>query len=416
MTTWFEQLGFTDNPFYLEPVSAEGRTIAKGFVDRMKERSSAEDFAQLKEGKLLLLGHIGEGKSSLLNLLQYNAEKDGRLVLRIDLLNAQTKEAFTEALLTELQRKSDKIPGASKDKLNRKLDELNISRKKEKKGTKITSAVEGKLGALIAYVKAKVSGEEIEEEEIEYYVPPRIRRLQGLVEHVLPAIFDSTSPILLCENLEKLPIAAFKQWVKQTVNLLPSNVLLAATANINELDSDTLKMCYDNFSIPLQMEKIGEITKLREFIEGRMINYSMAVQPPIKFDDGAITALLDRTGGNLRESFRYCYSALQKFKRDISADMMIEAMTDVDAPRFEVLNETDRKLLGQLTSGSQFTLDEIVAALEGEEGKDAIRKRLDNLATSGLLKKGFVKSGRAYKVTYAAPNTVAKIWMKRSSS
>jgi ABC-type transport system involved in cytochrome bd biosynthesis fused ATPase/permease subunit len=104
LTTWLEKLGFTENPFYSEPVSADAQVISKGFINRKKERSSAEDFAQLSEGKLLILGSVGEGKSSLLNLLQYNAEKAGKFALRINLLNAETTEAFIEQAKTYLTK------------------------------------------------------------------------------------------------------------------------------------------------------------------------------------------------------------------------------------------------------------------------------------------------------------------------
>jgi hypothetical protein len=416
LTTWLENLGFIENPFYSEPVSADERVISKGFINRKNERSSAEDFAQLSEGKLLILGSVGEGKSSLLNLLQYNAEEAGKFALRIDLLNAETTETFIEALLIELQRNADKIPKASKDILDRKLDDLKISTKRTKKGTKIASSLEGKLGAIVAYVKGRVSGEQVKEEEIEYYIPPRIRQLQGIFQQVLPAIFDSASAIVLCENLEKLPMSEFKAWVKQTINLLPKHILLAATANICELDPSTLQTCYDNFSVPLKMESVNETAKLREFIDGRMANYSRDAKPPIRFDDNAIAALLDRTGGNLRESFRYCYSALQKFKRNVDETMMEKAIEDVDAPRFAVLNETDKKLLSLLSSEGPSAMDDVLKAFKGEEGRDALRKRLDGLATSGLVKKTLVKFGRTYRVTYDVPRTVAKIWTKHSSS
>ena len=230
------------------------------------------------------------------------------------------------------------------------LDDLKISTKRTKKGTKIAGSFEGKMGALIAYVKSRVTGEHVNEEEIDYYVPPRIRMLQGIVEQVLPAIFDSASIILLCENLEKLPMSGFKTWVEQTVNLLPKHMLLAATVNVCDLDASTLKMCYDNFSHPLQMESINDVAKLGEFIDGRMVNYSRTGKPPIEFDQGALAVLLDRSGGNLRESFGYCYSALQKFKHNVDEEMMLEAIADFDAPKFKVLNETDKGLLSLLSS------------------------------------------------------------------
>jgi hypothetical protein len=414
--TWLEELGFAENPFFLEPVPADERVIAKGFIDRDRERDFVRDFAQLKEGKLLIFGSIGEGKSSILNLLQSDAEKIGKLVLRINLLETETPETFIESLLTELHKNASAIPKENREKLDKSLDELRISAKTEKRGSKTASSIEGKLGAVIAHIKGQISGEKINEKEIEYYVPPRIRRLEGIVEQVLPAIIESTTPVLLCENLEKLPNELFEKWVKHTVNLLPKHVLLAATANICDLDPSTLKMCYDSFSVTLQMEKINEAAKLKEFVQGRMANYSNKTRPLIRFDDGTITALLDRSDGNLRECFRYCYSALQKFKRDIDKDMIENAMADVDAPRFQVLNETDRELLSLLSSGEQMTLDEILNDFTGEGGRDAVRKRLDGLAVSGLLKKTLVKSGRTHKVTYAVRKTVGEIWTKYFSS
>lgn len=410
-SSWLDNLGFTGNPFYLEPVPAEGKAITKGFVDRGRERNSAEDFIQLRAGKLLILGRVGEGKSSLLNLLEYEATKKKKLILRIDLQRLQTKELFFEALLREMQRSADSIPLKQKEDLNRKLEDLAITRKTGKKTYKSVASVEGKLGALIAHIKGRIGAEEEEAERVEYYVPPRIRKLQGIAEQVLSVVFDSVSTIVLCDNLEKLTNPELKSFITEVASLLPSNISMVATANVTELDPNTLQKCYDNFDVPLLMDKVDTAPKLREFIEARMTSYSKTRKPPIFFDEGAVEMLLERTGGNLRESFRYCYFAIQKFKKDINKKMMLEAIRDCDAPRFEVLSETDNKLLEFLASQEdRATIKEVFEAFR-EEGleKDALRKRLDNLATLGLVRKNLVKSGRTYKANYRLPQTLKQV-------
>jgi polyhydroxyalkanoate synthesis regulator phasin len=409
MPTWLEELGFASNPFYLDPVPSEKDSITKDYVDRLKEGKMAHDFMELRSGKLIILGKVGEGKSSLLNLMDVNAEESGKLVMRIDIQQARTKELFIEAVLTEAMRNADKIPDKQKTKLRVALDELQIVRKKGAKAERLAASIEGKLGAVLAYLKAKIGAEETKVEEIEYYVPPRLRKLEGIASTVLPVIFDSVQVAVLCDNLEKLPDSEFKEFLRELITALPTNILLVVTANITELEPQTLERCYQAFDVPLLMDKIDSLEKLAEFIDGRMIKHSLDGKLSIRFERDAIALLLDRTGGNLRETFRYCLFALQRFKTDIKEAMMLEAIRDCDAPRFEVFSETDKKLLKYLATEESISLQEIFLALKKDEGvktKDALRKRLDNLAVLQFVRKELVKSGRTYIVTYSLPKTL----------
>jgi len=214
MSTWLEEIGFTSNPFYLDPVSSEKDALAKGFVNRLRERKMARDFMELRFGKLMILGKVGEGKSSLLNLMDANARESRKLVMWIDIQQARTKELFMEAVLIEAMRNADKIPDKQKAKLRVALHELQIVRKKGAKGEKLTASIEGKLGAVLAYLKAKIGAEESKVEEVEYYVPPRLRKLEGIANSVLPALFDTVQVAILCDNLEKLPDSEFKEFLE----------------------------------------------------------------------------------------------------------------------------------------------------------------------------------------------------------
>jgi len=412
MPHWLDELGFTGNPFYLDPVPSDRNAISKGFVDRLKERRACEDFMQFKGQRLLILGRVGEGKSSLLNLLDANATESGKLVLRIDALHAGTSEALMEVLLGQLAEKADKIPSKQREELGRALDDLKVISKKGRKGEKLAASVEGKLGAIVAYIKGKLGSEEIKAEEFEYFVPPRLRKLEGIATNLLPAIFDALPAAVLCDNLEKLPEAQFLAFVTEVIAALPNSVNIAATANIAELQPRTLQRCYEAFDVPILMERIDSPGKLTEFIEGRMAKHAKTGKPPIHLDSKALKFLLDRTGGNLRESFRYCLFALQRSKGDVKGSMMLEAIRDCDAPRFEILSETDRKLLDFLAREEDASLEQVFLAVrrsEGIETKDALRKRLDNLATPGFIRKTLVKRGRTYVVKYTLPNTLKQI-------
>ena len=187
---------------------------------------------------------------------------------------------------------------------------------------------------------------------------------------------------------------------------------IAATANITELQPKAVERCYEVFDVPILMERIDSPEKLAEFIEGRMAKHARMGKAPIHFDGKSLEFPLDRTGGNLRESFRYCLFALQRSKGDVKGSVMLEAIRDCDAPRFEVLNETDRKVLDFFVREEEVSLEQAFLALrksEDIETKDALRKRLDNLATIGFVRKVLVKRGRTRVVKYSLPNTLKRI-------
>jgi hypothetical protein len=130
--------------------------------------------------------------------------------------------------------------------------------------------------------------------------------------------------------LKKIPEAQFLEFVTRVIAGLPNNVNIAATANITELQPKAVERCYGVFDVPILMERIDSPEKLAEFIEGRMAKHARMGKAPIHFAGKSLEFPLDRTGGNLRESFRYCLFALQRSKGDVKGSVMLEAIRDCD--------------------------------------------------------------------------------------
>ena len=96
---WLEKLGFTGNPFFLEPINSS----LKGFVDRAKEKDSLEKCIVTKKGKYILFGSTGLGKTSLLNIIEGYAEESNFVVIKTDFLHQQSKEDFYNQMIRGLE-------------------------------------------------------------------------------------------------------------------------------------------------------------------------------------------------------------------------------------------------------------------------------------------------------------------------
>jgi hypothetical protein len=403
--SWLQELGFTQNPFYLEPVPIGENKIEKGFINRQQEINQINDFAQSEQGKLLLLGHTGEGKSSLLNVFECTSNKFNKIVLRVDIQKANSKEKFIEALLTEVQQKLNLIPKSNQQDLNKQLSELNIVKRKKGDEFKVGTELESKIGAVLASIRGKLSIEAKEKQEVEFYIAPRIQKLEGIFNYFLPVLFKPLKVTLICDNLEKLSEIDFERFIERIVHSLPSNVVFITTGDISRGTSKNLKNLYNAFDIIVMMNHLNTVEELRRFIDGRIVSYAINGVPKIAIDDSAIATLLDRANGNLRECFRYCFYALQKYRKSIDEPMISQAILDVDKPRFELLDDLDKKIMCTLATSHKIILKEISEELVDEASFSTIRDRLDNLSSIGLVKKKLEKKGRIYFWTYKLPKT-----------
>jgi putative ribosome biogenesis GTPase RsgA len=71
--SWLQKLGLTEDPFYLDPVAAKSTEIERGFINREDERKMIDAFVVLPRGRRFVIGHRGQGKSSILNVLECKA-------------------------------------------------------------------------------------------------------------------------------------------------------------------------------------------------------------------------------------------------------------------------------------------------------------------------------------------------------
>jgi hypothetical protein len=386
--------------------------MEKGFIDREKERTQIENLVNQRSGKLVLFGGTGEGKSSLLNYMEYLTTQGNRKVIKIEGTKLVNKELFVEELLHQVELKIGELPDELREKLKKKLEELNIIELREKKTSKEHIGLEGKLFSLISMITGKYSLEEGKEAEKEYYVTPRIVKLERIVSELLPTIFEEIPILVVADNLEKCSKEGFHSFLTEVANLVPVNVLLITTGSLADVDSRTIQKCYDVFDFVLQMDLLNTKEKLKGFVVGRMNAYCKTGHNPPDFDDKAVELLLNRTGGNLRETFRYCSWALQKFKKDISEPMMLEAMAEVDAPRFQVMDEYDQKIISILAQGLDNTAAKMTATFcEAVDSisLEAMRDRLEKLVELWFASRRTIKAGNTYATAYNVLESVKMI-------
>jgi len=410
MSTWYEDLGFAENPFFLDPVPPEKDMIENDFVNRDRERRTIAKFAQERRGKLIVFGRTGEGKSSLLNLLEYQATEQKRGVIRLDGTKLSDKEAFVEELLHQIELKTEAFSNDAKKKLKKKMEDLAIIELRRTEAGKQAFGVEAKLGALIASIAGKAEVEEGKGEERAYYITPRMTKLERIVSELIPAVLEEMSTVIIADNLEKSSQGQFRTFLTDVSGLVPGNALFVTTGIVTETDSETMRKCYDIFNTVLLMDPLDSPEKLKEFIERRIRGHCKTGHKAPTLRQEVIELLLDRANGNLRETFRYCYCAFQKFGTNITEATMLEAMQEVDAPRFAVMSEPELRTLNILAEGSDNTVKKVADALSETEGKmeiETTRSRLEKLVDQGFASKKKVRiRGRAYESVYAVPKTV----------
>jgi len=418
MTTWYEKLGFIQNPFFLDPVPPDKDSMERGFVDRENEKASIESFVQLTRGKLIVFGKTGEGKSSLLNFVEYQAKQEKKFVIRVDGFKLTNKQAFVEELIHQVQLKTEEVSSATKKKLKERMEDLDIIELSAREIEKEKAGLEGKLTALVATITGKIEAEQEKGKERVYYVAPRIIKLERIVSELLPIIFDEMLTIVIADDLDKTQQTEFRAFLTEVAPLIPTNVLFVTTGGLAEVGSEMMKKCYEILDVCLLISPLDSIRTLGEFILGRMKAYGRKGYNLPDFDDGAIELLLDRASGNLRETFRYCYWALQKHKRSISEAMILEVIKEVDAPRFAAMGEADQRTLALLSEENEVTIKQMTRIFHETEGRvdpETVRLRLENLVNLGFALKRTIKKGRTYVSVYTVPKTIRSVLRQQNT-
>ena len=151
-------LGFLGNPFFLEPIPPDREIIRRAFIDREEETGRVKHFVGLPAGRLLLLGIIGEGKSSLLNVAEEFAASNGIMPIHVDGSVSSNLEQIVEMLLHLLQKRLEDFDEKKLSELAKAVKELDVEEVTEEEKAQIEGTVEAGIGALIATLKSKVRG------------------------------------------------------------------------------------------------------------------------------------------------------------------------------------------------------------------------------------------------------------------
>jgi len=390
----------------LQPIPADATIIKQAFIDREDETNKIKHFIGLRVGRLLVLGRIGEGKSSLLNVAEQLATDNGIMSIRIDGSTSNNLERIVEMLLHVLTNQLEDVNPETISQLGKTLKELDVEEVTEEEKDRIEGTIEGSLGAFIAAIKSKITGASEKGRKI-VYRPKTLVRTDRILQDILPSLLRQLRVLLIMDDTEKLQEDNFKSAV-EAIDRLPQNILLIATANYEEIGQSNMQLCYRVFDDQCMMRKIDEAS-LSKFVKGRLDSFAVGGTSRINIDSRALAALHERTLGNLRDTFRYCYRALEANRTAITKAMMIKAIGDVDAPKFAALEQIDRILLASLSKSGKSRFDELLRKLPSKKEVGSpmtIRRRLDDLATLDLLRRKRVKQGRTYVMEYSIPNVL----------
>jgi hypothetical protein len=402
------------NPFFLEPVPPDRTLIKRAFIDRDEENLKIERFVSLRARRLLILGRMGEGKSSLLNVAEQAAKEhmpqNGILCLRIDGLGITDIDKMLEVLLHHLQRDLERLDEKRRSELAKAVKELDIEVVSEEEREKIEGSVEAGVGGLIATLRAKVTGQIATGRKV-VYRPRGAVRTETILEDILPSLFNQLQTLIVFDNTEKLGPHLFRNAI-EALDRLPRNILCIATGDSQEIGRSNMDLCYKVFDDFCPMKAVDE-DAIAEFVNGRLTSFSIDRKPKVRIQNDALKGLFERTRGNLRETFRYCYGALESSANAdvskpvvITRPMVVKAIADVDAPRFAALDEYDTFLMKTIAKSSGSTVDQLIRrSLHVEDKADRVttRDRLETLRASGLLEKQMSKKGRTYVAEYGLP-------------
>ncbi len=351
---WYEERGFKKNPFSLDPIGIKDVETPL-FVDRIEARDQIKKFVQEDSGSVIIISEIGYGKSSVMNLAEKYSVNAGKKVLRIDPRNNREKICFFRSLIKEIRAK----------------------------------------------IKPLLSKEDTE--IIDDFLKDGEKQDLQLIVKLLEEIFDKVPSVLVMDDLDK--ILEFKKHIeiiKEILDLLPKNLQVITTGDINQIMNSRLivSILYEIFDFPILLDDIDTIEKLKEFVNGRMKVHSLGNRS-LKFEDEIFKILLDRTRGNLRETFRY-FSALLK-TGDYSKESLIKIIIKIDSMRLHVLDKIDKEILLSV-AGNRKDIKEIRDNIEKKISPQMIRVRLDDLHQNCMIYK--YKSKDSKKIIYEAPITI----------
>lgn len=367
LKTWYGELGFVRNPFYLEPTGTSHDDI-KGFINRTEEQEQLRKMVQETSGYAIVISEIGSGKSSFLNLAEHLSKNYNKLVIKID---PQTISRLNSFLLYLIKQLGGEIIRRSFEGQNEKLSEY-------------TPIING-----------------IDEESMD--------KDPAFVKDILYKILEQIPSIIIMDNLDKITnIKEYHNFLTTYVDPLPKNVLLITTGDINPLsqNSKTVKKLYEIFNFLIVLNPVEDIKTLKVFVNGRMNAYAMS-KDKIKFSDEVFNILMDKTRGNIREAFRYLSDFLKC--REYTIENLVSTIKKIDEMKIKILTSTDKNIL-RILAGNICDVKQIQVSYDQAHGSISsvmVRNRLDDLTQIGLVFKE--REEQSKKINYSAASVIKEI-------
>ncbi len=380
MKNFYNLLGFERDPFFITPVE-ETEEGNKGFIDRLTERNDLDKHIQKRSGFLLIVGNIGVGKSSLMKRGHFNAIQHQKEVISLNALQESDITKFLSAILNNIKEEYNK------DSIKNLLVYINSNK------NNLDTAIKN----VLSFLKKE---------------------------------FTKKEYVLIIDDTDKLDDKDFKEYIDDIISIIPSNLILIATANTTHLKSKQMtKNLLNLFSEILLINPIETTKKLQEFIDGRIKNYSFNSKPIIFFGNKLYELLLERAQGNLRETYRYLGKLLTRIpesKMDnpaiLGETLLIDVIKEVDNVKALNLTDDDFIIIKSLLENKELDLYELKDYIKNKsKGLSTIwsvRGKVENLCQEyGFLFKriGTSKTGRGNKTLYYAPPILGKTLIEKET-
>jgi hypothetical protein len=114
----------------------------------------------------------------------------------------------------------------------------------------------------LASIRGKLTIDDKEKQEVEFFVAPRIQKLEGIFNYFLPVLFKDVHVSLICDNLEKLTETDFDRFLEHIVQSLPSYIVFITTGDISRGTGRNLRKLYAVFDIIVMMDGLKTVTDL----------------------------------------------------------------------------------------------------------------------------------------------------------
>ncbi len=390
----------------MEPVDIEKHGEA-AFVDRESIKELVKRISDMREGKYILLGDLGEGKSSGLNYADYKLREAGFGTIKISLQPCKhTRDVYIKIL------EGIGAVDLKKESRERVLEALEKEYKTETT-THYEKQISGGVGAVLNLVIGKITSEGGRREVVgESIKTSRLEcmQLQKLLELVTKE-FSGTKTAFIMDDLDKFEPTLLLNTLRYVVDSLPDSIPLITTGDKRTLGiSHINRAYYDHFTLPHTIFPIDKPGRLEEFIMGRVEAYSQYKEKIASlFNDEALGILFDRTNGNLRESFRYCQQVMSDMKEArVRGEDIIESIRKVDRSRTVGLGEDHVAILRFLSKKESFSVYDAEEYVD--KSRTHLNRLMDDLIESNLgYKVRMWARGKGYTSLYRVPKIVGSL-------